>query len=62
VPIAIELFDLDARGASVRIEINGMPWTVVARTELPDLLAKIGRAYADGQLARLLSRSRADCR
>ena len=62
MPIAIELFDLDARGASVRIEINGMPWAVVARTKLPELLAEIGRAYADGQLARLLSGSRADCR
>lgn len=60
MPIAIEVFDVDARPASVRIEINGMPWQVVARTELPELLAEVGRAYAQGELARLLTESRRD--
>lgn len=62
MPIAIEIFDLDAQDASVRIEINGMPGAVVARTQLPEMLAEIGRAYAEGEVARLLSESRRDCR
>ena len=58
MPIAIEVFDLAAQDASVRVDINGMPWAAVAKTELPELLAEIGRAYAQGELARLLSESR----
>lgn len=54
MPIAIEIFDLDAQDESVRIDINGMQWAVVARTQLPETLAEIGRAYAQGEVARLL--------
>lgn len=61
MPIAIEVFDLDAQDASVRIDINGMPWTVVARAQLSEMLAEIGRAYAQGEVARLLIESRRDC-
>jgi hypothetical protein len=59
VPLAIEVFD--AHDASVRIDINGMPWAAVAKTELAELLAEIGRANAQGELARLLSESRREC-
>jgi hypothetical protein len=54
MPVAIEVFDDGKDSASVRIDINGSPFAQVEARDLPHKLAEIGRAYADGDLVRLL--------
>ena len=55
MPLAIEVFGDAGDPAAVRIDINGSTWARIATDELSEKLAEIGRAYAAGQLVRLIT-------
>ena len=59
MPLAIEIFELRTQPGTIRIDINGAPWTTAACSELGDKLAEIGAAYSTGNLAKLLRKSTA---
>lgn len=54
MPIAIEIYQSPHDPSLLRIDINGEKWASVGAPELADKLSEIDRAYADGNLARLL--------
>jgi hypothetical protein len=58
MPVAIEVFDEGKDPTFVRIDINGSPFAQVDARDLPHKLAEIGRAYAEGDLVRLLREKR----
>lgn len=54
MPIAIEIYETPRDRSLLHVDINGERWISVGRPDLTDTLAEIGRAYAAGELARLL--------